>query len=132
MRISTTLAQASSSLLLLSSLSSFSSLSVARGFFTRRCLRCISAGSVVPYQKRLCCNFDRAHRSRYIDRYYLSSSTHKHKMSDEECAAREATSTDAAVNPFAPTFFDKIVSKEVPATVIFEDDLWYVSELWIS
>ena len=37
--------------------------------------------------------------------------------------AQQAASTDPAVNPHAPTFFDKIVSKEIPAKVIFEDDL---------
>ena len=42
----------------------------------------------------------------------------------EEAAALTAASTDPAVNPFAPTFFDKIVSKEIPANIIFEDDLW--------
>ena len=38
-------------------------------------------------------------------------------------AAQTAASTDPAINPAAPTFFDKIVSKEIPADVIFEDDL---------
>jgi hypothetical protein len=33
-----------------------------------------------------------------------------------------AASTDPAINPFAPTFFDKIVKKEIPSTIIFEDD----------
>lgn len=46
----------------------------------------------------------------------------KFKMS-EVSAAIEAKSTDPAINPFAPTFFDKIVSKEIPANVIYEDDL---------
>ena len=45
-------------------------------------------------------------------------------MSQEEIAANAAASTDPAINPFAPTFFDKIVSKEIPAKIIFEDDLW--------
>lgn len=44
------------------------------------------------------------------------------KMSEVD-AAQAAASTDPAVNPFAPTFFDKIVSKEIPANVIYEDDL---------
>jgi histidine triad (HIT) family protein len=45
-------------------------------------------------------------------------------MSHQEVdAARQAASTDPAVNPNAPTFFDKIVSKQIPANIIFEDDL---------
>lgn len=35
----------------------------------------------------------------------------------------KASSTDPAINPNAPTFFDKIVSKDIPAKIIFEDDL---------
>jgi histidine triad (HIT) family protein len=38
-------------------------------------------------------------------------------------AAVAAASTDPAVNPYAPTFFDKIVSKQIPANIIYEDDL---------
>ena len=38
-------------------------------------------------------------------------------------AARIAASTDPSINPHAPTFFDKIVNKEFPAKVIYEDDL---------
>mmetsp|Transcript_108548 Transcript_108548/g.233757 ORF Transcript_108548/g.233757 Transcript_108548/m.233757 type:complete len:171 (+) Transcript_108548:37-549(+) len=45
------------------------------------------------------------------------------KMStDEVNAADAAASTDPAVNPSAPTFFDKLVSKDIPADIIFEDD----------
>ncbi len=36
--------------------------------------------------------------------------------------ARIAASTDPAVNPAAPTFFDKLVSKQIPSTIIYEDD----------
>eukprot|EP00601_Ochromonadales_sp_CCMP2298_P010168 CAMPEP_0173252160 /NCGR_PEP_ID=MMETSP1142-20121109/20562_1 /TAXON_ID=483371 /ORGANISM="non described non described, Strain CCMP2298" /LENGTH=115 /DNA_ID=CAMNT_0014185151 /DNA_START=135 /DNA_END=479 /DNA_ORIENTATION=+ len=43
--------------------------------------------------------------------------------SDEVSAAQIAASSDPAINPAAPTFFDKIVSKEIPATIIHEDDL---------
>ncbi len=43
------------------------------------------------------------------------------KMSEVDKAAA-AASTDPAINPNAPTFFDKIVSKEIPAAVIYEDD----------
>lgn len=32
-------------------------------------------------------------------------------------------SSDPAINPAAPTLFDKIVSKEIPADIIHEDDL---------
>ena len=42
--------------------------------------------------------------------------------SDEVSAADRAASTDPAINPAAPTFFDKIVSKEIPSTIIHEDD----------
>ncbi len=46
------------------------------------------------------------------------------KMSNSEVEkAAIASSTDPAINPYAPTFFDKIVSKEIPAKIIFEDDL---------
>ena len=31
--------------------------------------------------------------------------------------------TDPAVNPQAPTFFDKLVSKEIPSATLYEDDL---------
>jgi diadenosine tetraphosphate (Ap4A) HIT family hydrolase len=34
-----------------------------------------------------------------------------------------AASSDPAVNPNAPTFFDKLISKEIPADIIYEDDL---------
>lgn len=40
----------------------------------------------------------------------------------ERDAAEVAASTDPAVNPYAPTFFDKIVSKEIPANIIYEDE----------
>jgi histidine triad (HIT) family protein len=41
---------------------------------------------------------------------------------DEAEAAKIAASTDPAVNPNAPTFFDKLVAKEIPATLLHEDD----------
>lgn len=44
-------------------------------------------------------------------------------MSSEVDASIIAASTDPAVNPNAPTFFDKIVSKQIPSTIIYEDDL---------
>lgn len=44
--------------------------------------------------------------------------------SAEELAARRAAAADAAKSADAgnPTLFDKIVAKEIPADVIFEDD----------
>jgi len=41
----------------------------------------------------------------------------------EVTAAEDAASTDPAVNPTAPTFFDKIVDKSIPADIIHEDEL---------
>lgn len=35
----------------------------------------------------------------------------------------KAESSDPAINPNAPTFFDKLVNKEIPADIIYEDDL---------
>jgi histidine triad (HIT) family protein len=40
-----------------------------------------------------------------------------------EVDAAIAASQDPAINPQAPSFFDKIVSKEIPSTIIHEDDL---------
>ena len=34
-----------------------------------------------------------------------------------------AASQDPAINPAAPTFFDKLVSKEIPAAILYEDNL---------
>lgn len=55
-------------------------------------------------------------RNFHSNSFFMSSSS-------EVDAAVIASSTDPAVNPNAPTFFDKIVSKEIPANIIFEDDL---------
>lgn len=41
----------------------------------------------------------------------------------EETKAVAAASTNPAINPSASTFFDKIVSKEIPAAIIYEDDV---------
>eukprot|EP00605_Chrysophyceae_sp_TOSAG23-4_P000314 GSChrysophyteH1.ASY1.ANO1.359.1 assembled CDS len=41
----------------------------------------------------------------------------------EVTAAAQAASTDPAINPLAPTFFDKIVDKSIPADIIHEDEL---------
>lgn len=43
------------------------------------------------------------------------------KMSEVDAAAI-AASTDPAINPAAPTFFDKIISKDIPSTIIHEDE----------
>lgn len=43
------------------------------------------------------------------------------KMSELDAAAI-AASSDPAVNPAAPTFFDKLVAKEIPASILYEDD----------
>ena len=43
-------------------------------------------------------------------------------MSGEVDAALKASSTDPAINPNAPTFFDKLISKEIPSKIIYEDD----------
>ena len=43
--------------------------------------------------------------------------------SDEVAAAANAASEDPALNPKAPTFFDKITSKEIPVDLLYEDDL---------
>jgi len=42
---------------------------------------------------------------------------------DEVAAAIDSSSTDASINPFAPTFFDKLIRKEISSNIIFEDDL---------
>lgn len=64
---------------------------------------------------------------RPLSLYHLNSKKfHTSKImstTDEVAAAAIASSSDPAINPAAPTFFDKIVSKEIPANIIFEDDL---------
>ena len=48
----------------------------------------------------------------------------RRKMSnlvDEAAAARIASSSDPAINPQAPTFFDKLVAKQIPSTILYED-----------
>ena len=56
--------------------------------------------------------------------YSSFHATQKISMSSDEAAkAIEAASTDPAINPHAPTFFDKIIDKSIPADVIYEDDL---------
>jgi len=60
---------------------------------------------------------------RFGARAYLRRIGTKMSFMDEVHAADIAASTDPAVNPNAATFFDKIVSKEIPATIIHEDEL---------
>lgn len=56
-------------------------------------------------------------------RSLLNQSRNCRMSSSEVDAAKIAASTDPAINPNAPTFFDKLVKKEIPSTVIYEDDL---------
>jgi histidine triad (HIT) family protein len=49
-------------------------------------------------------------------------STSSLRMISEVDAAAIAASSDPAINPAAPTFFDKLVAKQIPANIIFEDD----------
>ena len=44
------------------------------------------------------------------------------KIVDETEAAKIAASSDPAINPNAPTFFDKLVNKEIPANLLHEDE----------
>lgn len=43
-------------------------------------------------------------------------------MSSEVEAAAAASSSDPALNPALPTFFDKLISKDIPSKIIHEDD----------
>ena len=45
------------------------------------------------------------------------------QMSSEVDAAAIAASSDPAINPAAPTFFDKLIAKEIPSSILYEDDL---------
>lgn len=56
-----------------------------------------------------------AQRNQYSSSSFLS-------MINEVDASAIAKSTDPAINPAAPTFFDKLVAKQIPANIIFEDD----------
>ena len=44
------------------------------------------------------------------------------QTTDEVAASLASASSDPAINPNAPTFFDKIVSKDIPANIIYEDE----------
>lgn len=63
-----------------------------------------------------------AQSSRSSVQRLFSSPGSNGKMSEVDAAAA-AASTDPAINPAAPTFFDKIVSKEIPSAIIHEDEL---------
>ena len=54
---------------------------------------------------------------------YNITKFHMSNIVNEVEAAKLAASSDPAINPNAPTFFDKLVSKEIPSTTIYEDDL---------
>ena len=57
----------------------------------------------------------------FVQRNQYSSSSFL-SMINEVDASAIAKSTDPAINPSAPTFFDKLVAKQIPANIIFEDD----------
>ena len=59
----------------------------------------------------------------HTHRFYQTKTKLTMSNSNSEVdAAQVATSTDPAINPAAPTFFDKLTSKEIPADIIHEDD----------
>eukprot|EP01038_Epipyxis_sp_PR26KG_P010131 gene10131-13629_t len=76
----------------------------------------------IPYSLGLYPNFQLTRRSIQTHSFQRMSEGLK-ASSAEEVAAEIAASTDPAINPYAPTFFDKIVSKQIPSTIIYEDDL---------
>lgn len=43
-------------------------------------------------------------------------------MVGEVDASLIAASSDPAINPAAPTFFDKLVAKQIPSNIIYEDE----------
>jgi len=61
---------------------------------------------------------------RYIkaSRYPFTTSSilQKDMSSDEVVNAEIAASTDPAINPNAPTFFDKLVDGSIPADIIYQ------------
>jgi diadenosine tetraphosphate (Ap4A) HIT family hydrolase len=58
------------------------------------------------------------------NRLWSSSSTTavKARNGDEEAAAKTAAAAAVTLDTGAPTLFDKIVSREIPATVVYEDE----------
>ena len=65
--------------------------------------------------------FTSAFPNNFVQRNQYSSSSFL-SMINEVDASAIAKSTDPAINPSAPTFFDKLVAKQIPANIIFEDD----------
>ena len=63
-----------------------------------------------------------SHSLPYSFTHTYTTLTHR-TMSSEVSAAEQAQSSDPAVNPNAATFFDKLVSKDIPADIIYEDEL---------
>lgn len=60
---------------------------------------------------------------RLTARYTTSRLFSKVMSSDDEVAkAAIAASTDPAINPNAPTFFDKLVDGSIPADIIYQDE----------
>lgn len=57
--------------------------------------------------------------------FNFSSNCRMSTGQSEVDAALINASTDPAINPKAPTFFDKLIKKEISANILFEDDLWY-------
>lgn len=53
---------------------------------------------------------------------FLQTSSSFSRLQACRMSSVSSPSDDPMVNPQAPTFFDKLVSKEVPATILFEDD----------
>lgn len=60
---------------------------------------------------------------KFVKNSSISIVNRKMASNSEVDAAAIAASTDPAINPNAPTFFDKIVSGQIPAKVIYEDEL---------
>ena len=58
--------------------------------------------------------------AQYRPRNFFSKMSSTNNEVDLSAAA---ASSDPALNPSAPTFFDKITSKEIPANVIYEDEM---------
>ena len=82
-------------------------------------MRLISKGSLLLLSTRLCA-LSTAFRAELVPRNYCTSTVLR--MIDEVDASKVAASTDPAINPAAPTFFDKLVAKQIPSNIIYEDD----------
>jgi histidine triad (HIT) family protein len=83
-----------------------------------------SIKTAVPFRSFTPC-FTRLGKSFRPTLFTLSSARNlaSKKMSESEGdKAQAAKSSDAAINPNAPTFFDKIISGEVKANIIYDDE----------